>query len=375
MLKNSWIWRQIRNVKRSLIRTRLNAPLSASQVAGKLQIVRMPLAVEVDIPFAITLEISNHGNRPWTHREANAVRLVATWQTRNNEPFGKPEYFDLPSTVFPGESLTLDLSIPAPGFVGDFHLTIDLEQSAGSLFSTLSSAFQPAIVTALPVHGQRIRDIDYHEVYATANLEQNHWWVVGKYDSRDDYERSIQGRFEMLRTLGLQPTGRVLDIGCGTGQIAEALSTYLAESGAYFGCDIGREAIQFCEQRYRRPNFVFRPCEMTSVPFSAEQDGTFDFVLFFSVFTHTFTDESALLLGEAVRLLAPDGIIVADIIASHLVERCAGNRGEMVVNRDHFLRLAMLAGLSHEIIGQWTWNAHTERLMIRFRRRSHELLK
>ena len=66
--------------------------------------------------------------------------------------------------------------------------------------------------------------------------------------------------------------------------------------------------------------------------------------IFFSVFTHTFPDETALLLAEAARLLKPTGVIIADVITSPLVERGAGHRGEMIVNREHFLRLADAVG-------------------------------
>ena len=171
----------------------------------------------------------------------------------------------------------------------------------------------------------------------------------------------------MLTRYGLTPDARVLDVGCGTGQMADALAEYLSDRGAYFGTDIGKEAIDFCRSRFKLPNFVFRQGEMTRVPFD-DADGPFDLAVFFSVFTHTFVDESAILLAEARRLLGTGGRILADVISSDLVERGAGNRGEMVVNRDHFLRLAGMLGLAADVVGRWQWNPRAERLMFLFRK-------
>jgi SAM-dependent methyltransferase len=216
------------------------------------------------------------------------------------------------------------------------------------------------------VQGRRATDIDYHAVYRTADLDANHWWVVGAYHSREEYERSSRDRLAMLVKHGLTPDARVLDVGCGTGQMAGPLTSYLSDRGAYYGTDIGAEAIDFCDRTFQRRNFVFRRGEMTRVPFDTA-DGPFDLVIFFSVFTHTFVDESALLLAEARRLLRPGGAVIADVITSPLVERGAGHRGEMVVNRDHFFRLADMLGFTGDVIGRWDWNRHAERLMIRFR--------
>jgi len=244
-------------------------------------------------------------------------------------------------------------------------LNVTLHQPNGGPF-TSRCAETKSVNVAVPVLGRRAADIDYHEVYRTADLNQNHWWVVGAYHSKEQYEASKADRRGMLVKCGLTPESRVLDVGCGTGQMADALKDYLSETGAYYGTDIGKEAIEFCQQNFQRKNFTFRPGEMTRIPF-ANDDGPFDLAIYFSVFTHTFVDESALLLAETKRLLGPKGCIVADIIVSDLIERCAGNRGEMIVNQEHFLRLAGTLGFESEIIGRWPWNSQAERLMMVFR--------
>jgi hypothetical protein len=40
----------------------------------------------------------------------------------------------------------------------------------------------------------------------------------------------------------------------------------------------------------------------------------------------------------------------------------------MIVNRDHFLRLADMLGLAAEEVGRWPWNPQAERIMYLFRR-------
>src|SRR5947208_16326534 len=72
---------------------------------------------------------------------------------------------------------------------------------------------------------------------------------------------------------------------------------------------------------------------MTSIPVAGVR---FDFVVFYSVFTHTFPEETALLSQEAHRLLADGGIIFADVFTSPLVERHSGNRGAVEVNKRNF---------------------------------------
>jgi SAM-dependent methyltransferase len=265
----------------------------------------------------------------------------------------------LPQPLFPGEPHELRVAIPTPDVVGDFVLEVDFVQ-AGEPFARRQSD-SIAVRVPIPVVGARATDIDYHAVYRTAKLQDNHWWVVGAYHSQEQYERSSRERLGMLQQHGLTPDSWVLDIGCGTGQMASVLQEYLTPCGGYSGCDIGTEAIAFCRRTFTKPNFQFATSGATSVPFTT--NGRHDLAIFFSVFTHTFPDETALLLSEAKRLLKPSGVVIADVITSPLVERGAGHRGEMIVNRQHFERLAVMLGYDCHVIGRWPWNRHAERLM------------
>lgn len=267
----------------------------------------------------------------------------------------------LPRTLLPGDWADIPVLVEGPAAVGDFTIAWDMTAAGKPIAGVPGEEMQ------VHVTFPRSADIDYHHVYRTADLAANSWWVVGAYHSQDEYLRSSRARRDMLIDCGLTPDSRVLDIGCGTGQMAMALEDYLSERGAYYGTDIGREAIDYCRRTYRRRNFVFAAGEMTRVPF-VDSDGPFDLAVFFSVFTHTFADESVLLLAEARRLLGPRGGIVADVIASDLVSRAAGNRGQMWVNAEHFVRLAESLGFRARRLGTTPWGAHAERIMFHFTR-------
>ncbi len=123
----------------------------------------------------------------------------------------------------------------------------------------------------------------------------------------------------------LQPHERILDIGCGCGQMALYLRDYLDEAGSYVGVDIHRPSISWCRKKIaaRRSNFQFahidvrnltynpagiHPAETYRLPYD---DGSFDVVLLKSVFTHMRPVEVSNYLGEVVRLLNPKGRCLA----------------------------------------------------------------
>ena len=337
----------------------LASPGDPAALTGRLSVRVAPPVMEADGPAGWVVRVENHSRRVWHRTGADRVGLRHRWITRTGREYSPPAFTPLPRTLLPGDWADIPVSVRGPAAVGDFAVRWNVSVG-GEAASGIGGEELPVHVTF-----PRSSDIDYHHVYRTADLAANSWWVVGAYHSQDEYRRSSAARREMLANCGMTPDSRVLDIGCGTGQMAMALADYLSDRGAYYGTDIGREAIDYCQRTFRRPNFVFAPGEMTRVPF-ADADGPFDLAIFFSVFTHTFVDESVLLLAETRRLLRPRGVVVADIIASELVARGAGHRGQMWVNRDHFLRLAAVLGFRAEIMGTMPWCPDAQRVMIRF---------
>lgn len=361
-LKDTPAWRLARGLKRAAAPPR--NILAAGDRRGLITWTNAPPACERGATLDLRLRAVNRSGTAWPAGGLYPVSLCARWLTRFGEDFDQPAMaIPLSQPLYPGEPRELAASIVAPDVVGDFTLAIDFVQDGRGFADT-----DPDLAdfrTSMTVVGPRATDIDYHSVYRTADLDQNHWWVVGAYHSKEQYERSSRERLDMLVRCGLMPDAHVLDVGCGTGQMAGAMENFLSSRGGYAGTDIGAEAVAFCERTFHQKNFAFRQGGMTDVPFEA--DGTFDMAIFFSVFTHTFPDETALLLAEARRLLKPTGTIIADVITSPLVERGAGHRGEMVLNREYFLKLAGMLGYTAEVIGRWPWNRHAERFMFQLR--------
>jgi SAM-dependent methyltransferase len=204
--------------------------------------------------------------------------------------------------------------------------------------------------------------VDYRRWYARWDLQRDYWTIVGP-ATKEEYERLSRLKLQHLLDLGLTPDARVLDVGCGTGLLTAALEGFLSERGLYHGSDLSPEAVAFCRSRFLRPNFHFQTNEMTVLP---RTDILFDFIVFYSVFTHTFLEETVALLKESRRLLAPGGILFADLFLSDDVELQAGDRGAVEINRRHFLSRVEECGLRADLVMVHPWRASSERMFFKF---------
>jgi SAM-dependent methyltransferase len=116
---------------------------------------------------------------------------------------------------------------------------------------------------------------------------------------------------------------RVLDVGCGVGRFALPLLDYIDAShgGSFDGFDILREGILWCQSTItaRYPHFRFIHVDLFNPHYNAAgkldartfrfpyADGSFDFVLLSSVFTHLLPDEVDHYLSEIARTTAVGG--------------------------------------------------------------------
>jgi SAM-dependent methyltransferase len=192
----------------------------------------------------------------------------------------------------------------------------------------------------------RRTDVVYRCWYSTWDLASGYWTIVGP-TTQEEYERLSLVKLELLIDLGLTPDAKVLDVGCGTGLLAASLHDFLSESGLYIGADISPEAVAFCRSRFPRANFSFQLSDMTRLPALRER---FDFIVFYSVFTHTYPRETALLLRDASQLLAEGGVIFADVFTAPLVDEYTGDRGAVEINPDYLMRLLEDSGLHSKLI-------------------------
>ena len=356
--------RTVRDYLQRLDPATLDRVLNPEDCRAALEPVSRTFLLERRASAACPVRVRNLGSAVWSSRGRHPVSLTLRWLSARKEPIDlPPARFPLPQPVYPGQAVTVPATLTAPDFLGHYLVEVDLAQIDGPVFREAGSG---AALLEVQVTGRDADDIDYHKAYATADLSRDYWTVVGP-STKEEYDRLGQAKLKILLDVGLTPDARVLDVGCGTGQLAAPLESCLSDGGRYVGTDIGEEAVAFCRQRFRRPNFRFARNEMTALPLGGE---SFDFVTFFSVFTHTYPDETALLLAEAARLLAPGGVIVGDVFTSPMVDRCSGNRGAVELNRDHLLRLAALAGLSADVLMSWPWQKYGRREVLKFTRRA-----
>jgi SAM-dependent methyltransferase len=124
---------------------------------------------------------------------------------------------------------------------------------------------------------------------------------------------------------GLQPGARFLDIGCGCGRVAAALTSYLTPRASYEGFDASKKPVEWCQKEItpRFPNFRFRTTDTFSQRYNPSggadarrlvfpyDDDTFDFAFAGSVYTHMLPEEAANFMAETARVLKPGGVSLA----------------------------------------------------------------
>jgi len=142
----------------------------------------------------------------------------------------------------------------------------------------------------------------------------------------------------LINHAGLLPDSTILEIGCGCGRNAIALSEYI-DNGRYIGVDIERISFEACTSMtlLKRKNFSF---ELMSIfnseynpkgEFSASKykfpykDDIFDVIFLISVFTHMRPAEVENYLAEITRILKPGG---ACLMSFFLMDE--GNEGSQI---------------------------------------------
>ena len=148
--------------------------------------------------------------------------------------------------------------------------------------------------------------------------------IIGDGDYRAIGSQFLQYFIELG---GLQPTDHVLEIGCGTGRMALALSGFLT-TGAYRGFDIVPDSIAWARKALGRrfPNLRFDHADVRNGLYNPNgrwdadeyrfpcESSQFDFVIATSVFTHMRAEEIANYLSEASRCLNARGTLFATFL-------------------------------------------------------------
>jgi len=169
---------------------------------------------------------------------------------------------------------------------------------------------------------------------------------LGKVEWDGSQQKWANVSLSILRKSGLKPQSKILDVGCGLGRIAFSLLEYLNDDGEYYGIDMGKEAIEYCTKNYQRPNFHFILNNNTNIPITNKK---FDFITFFSVFTHLYPNEIIEFLKQCKELLEKNGVIISDMLVLNQIETNAGTRGKMFYNLEYFEKLLEKEEFDYEI--------------------------
>jgi SAM-dependent methyltransferase len=124
---------------------------------------------------------------------------------------------------------------------------------------------------------------------------------------------------------GMTASSHVLDVGCGVGKLAIAMTHFLDENGSYEGLDIVPDAIEWCTKHIVSPhdNVHFTVADVYNKEYNPKgrvqpasyrfpyDNETFDVVALYSVFTHMLPDDVDHYISEIARVLKPNGHIFA----------------------------------------------------------------
>lgn len=148
----------------------------------------------------------------------------------------------------------------------------------------------------------------------------------------------------------IEPSDRILDVGCGIGRMAIPLTKYLGESGSYEGFDIVDSGIEWCKKNIstKYPNFKFQLADIYNKSYNPSgiyksseykfpfHNDDFDFVFATSVFTHMLSQDVENYVSEISRVIRNDAkfLITFFILNSESLTLLNQGKGDLSFNFD-----------------------------------------
>lgn len=133
-------------------------------------------------------------------------------------------------------------------------------------------------------------------------------WAVNNPGNQFILQERQHAMMAMLKGRGFWPLNelRILDVGCGRGDVLASLLKWGAQPEKLFGVDLLSDRIKEAKRRYPNLNFICANAEHLEFP-----DGHFDLVLLFTVFSSILDDRMAHNVArEVTRVLRPGGAVL-----------------------------------------------------------------
>lgn len=134
--------------------------------------------------------------------------------------------------------------------------------------------------------------MDPNEIDKMHQLEDEHWWFQGK----KYLIESILDRTDI-------PSGRFLDIGCGTGIFLRTLE----KRGTTYGLDLSEQALSYCRKDGSR---LLARGSGGLLPF---KDNSFSLITLLDMIEHIENDKEV--LKEVYRICTPGGVVIITVPA------------------------------------------------------------
>lgn len=149
-----------------------------------------------------------------------------------------------------------------------------------------------------------------------SDLEEAMSWQTRVWDRMSQvYREEVDSRFEpvvseLMARARLREGERVLDLGTGTGAVAELAAQVVGPAGRVVGVDISPEMLALAADRSGRAELRFEVAEGSAEAIPAA-DGAFDVVL--ASLSLMFVIDRPAAAAEIARVLRPDGRLVASV--------------------------------------------------------------
>ena len=142
-------------------------------------------------------------------------------------------------------------------------------------------------------------------------------------DNEDFLAAGERDATRLTEWCGLNAQSALMDVGCGTGRLAIGIMSTLKDIRRYEGVDVSPTAVAWCVRHLTpaHPHFRFTLVNVQNERYNPSggaaaaafrlpfDDGGFDIIQLYSVFSHMRSPDVRAYLKEFARLLAPQGSV------------------------------------------------------------------